>query len=471
MEDHKATNMDELEKSLKYFLDSLVDILGAGGPPFGPTADELRKFTASNVLDADSIKRQAFNMANSVSEVAERVQRGSVEVKEDGPGQTLDVKNGPKEVTPQTKEHNGNTLRGGAPALFSSVIDHIVSMRPKHYKNEADEIKKLLNSGGALEAILQHVLYLVLQIRQDIVEERSRALNNIVEALSSLEAIEKFFIGSVNASQIYHRDTDSTFTLAMENGLKEIGSMAKPEQTDLETLCRKIASKVSQLHQFVQKKKQDDQTRFEALAAERESAEKRLEHSRRTYEEFSRKSHEMLKEIEVLREVSQHDQLTGIYNRRAYDQQIIKTVDACKSGELNTCGLVVFDIDFFSAFNNNYGHLAGDRVLTYVAKLTKEALRKDELIFRYGGDEFVILVPNSDLKGSVAVAEKVRQSISSVEFKLFKNSDLTVHIGISMGVAEIRPDDDCTTFFNRADQALYAAKANGRNRVCSDPKC
>ncbi|MGL4207820.1 MAG: GGDEF domain-containing protein, partial [Candidatus Adiutrix sp.] len=172
-----------------------------------------------------------------------------------------------------------------------------------------------------------------------------------------------------------------------------------------------------------------------------------------------------LEEIEILRAVSFKDPLTNVYNRRAYDSQIFKTLTDVNSGALKTCGMLVFDIDLFREFNNTYGHLAGDRILMYVAKLTKETLRADDFIFRYGGDEFVVLLPNANLEFAIMVGEKIRRAINSVEFKIFKNSDMTVPITLSIGAAEVCLGDDPFSFFSRADQAMYAAKAAGRNKV------
>lgn len=253
----------------------------------------------------------------------------------------------------------------------------------------------------------------------------------------------------------------------MEDGLMEIGTLVSPDTgcTDLEQLCVQISDRVGKLHTCLQRKKQADLARMTALDSEKKTAEKRLLKSRRDYDDFMRQSHEMLKEIETLKAVSLHDPLTEVYNRRAYDNQLPKTLAAFKSKGLKACSLVVFDIDNFREFNNTYGHLAGDRVLAYVARLTRESLRSDDLIFRYGGDEFVILMPNANLEAAMKVAEKVRLNITSVEFKLFKNSDVTVRVTVSMGVAEVNLEDDPGSFFSRADQAMYTSKSRGRNRV------
>lgn len=455
-----AINLVELEKSYRYLLEALADITAAGGPPFAEVTGDLKEFIKSaNLIAPETIKCHAFNMANAVGEVATRVEKGAMEIRAEAPA----APTAPAAVVAaKTQLLNGEPL-----TLLTSVINHLISIRPQQYEREAGAIIKLINSGSPIEATLQRLLYLVLQMREDLWAERAKAFKRIVEALKSLENTEKVFISSLNTSHTDLAGTEGNFTQCVESGLKEIGTLIKPGQVDLETLCRQVAERVANLHQCVERKKQADQARFAVLTAERENAEQRLAKTRRDYEDFSKQSHAMLKEIKTLKAVSLRDPLTDIYNRRAYDSQIVKTVEAFRAGELKTCCLVVFDIDHFREFKNAYGHLAGDKVLAYVARLTRESLRTDDLVFRYGGDEFVIIVPNVSLAAGLAVAEKVRGNVTAVEFKLFKNSDVTAKVTVSIGVAEIRPEDDPASFFKNADQALYQAKSAGRNQVNS----
>jgi diguanylate cyclase (GGDEF)-like protein len=323
----------------------------------------------------------------------------------------------------------------------------------------------MITAGRPLDEILRGLLELVIRVRDDLLEERSKAFRHIGEVLKALEETENDFVSSLEASRSYLADSDAGFAAAMEDGLRELGEMANPDTADMELLCRRLSEKVAHLHICVQQKRRLDQARLDALTEARLQAERRLDKRRRDYEDFSRQSHAMLKEIENLRAVSLKDPLTGVYNRRAYDDQIIRTLADLRKAALKTCSMIVFDIDLFRDFNNVYGHLAGDRVLAYVARLTQETLRSDDLIFRYGGDEFVALMPNAGLKAAAAVAEKIRRAVNAVEFKLFKNSDVTVRLSMSLGVSEARPGDDPAAFFARADKAMYEAKAAGRNRV------
>lgn len=459
------TNIQELEKKTVHLLEALADILALGGPSFSAALDELKRMLKNPpVLEAEKIKRHAFNLSNAIGEIEKAVAAGVVEVRDDQPpAGRPEVKDEPAPGRPEVKTSEGYPAE--TRDLFVSIAQHVGSIRHNHYLEEVKVLTKALEDGVPLPDILQMLLEMIIQVREDLWDERTRALKHVGGILKSLEDTEKDFIGSLSASQSYLAESDYDFTAQMEDGLIEIGALVGPGQADFELLCKQISLKVAKLHHCVQRKKEADQLRFKTLSVERETAEKRLAQSQREYEDFSRQSHEMLEEIENLRAVSLRDPLTNVFNRRAYDNQIIKTLSAFRAQGLKTCSMVVFDIDHFREFNNTYGHLAGDRVLAYVARLTRETLRGDDFIFRYGGDEFVILMPNASLESAMSVAEKVRRNITSVEFKLFKTSELTVKVTISMGVAEIKLDDDAASFFARADQAMYKAKTAGRNQV------
>ncbi|UQZ88162.1 hypothetical protein C4J81_02610 [Deltaproteobacteria bacterium Smac51] len=459
-----TVNIEELEKSATYLLESLADILSAAGPQFASAHDDLvRLIKSSRLMEPDFVKRSAYSLANAAADVSSRNSRNVLEVKQETPSERMEVREDDPAPTADMK------VDGQLSNVFINMINHVVSIRPNNYKVEVEALVRLLKSGAGLEEILQRFLDLVVQIREDLWEERSKAFKHVGEILKSLEKTEKDFIGSLSSSQTYISGSESSFTTVMEDGLKEIGTLVTPNPSavDLEQMFKKVSDKVNKLCDCIQQKKDADKDRLEALASERTKAEKRLAQTHQDYATFSRQSHEMMQEIENLKAASFHDPLTNVLNRRAYDDQISKTLLEFKNKALRTCSMIVFDIDHFRDFNNTYGHLAGDRVLSYVAKLTKESLRNDDLIYRYGGDEFVILMPNAGLAAAIGVAEKIRRNIDSVEFKLSKTNTTTVQVTLSMGVAEIKTEDNGETFFARADQAMYQAKTAGRNRVSS----
>lgn len=449
-------NIVELEKATRDLLFSVADILTAGGSPYKEALESISSLLRStSILDPEKISRQAFFLSDQRDAISQKMS-------------ALINGSQPADCVAKAKL-NGEILPAEISALLISLINHVLSLRPSYCQEKAAALIKQVENGNQLAQILNGFLGLVIQIRDDMWEERSKAFKHIENILKILEATEKDFINSISSSHSYIIKSDQDFTTTLEDGLLEISRLVTSAAgySDLEWLCIKISEKIDKLHSCVQLKKQADLARMITLDVEKKTIEKKLLKSRRDYDDFLRQSHEMLKEIETLKAVSLHDPLTEAYNRRAYDNQLPKTLAAHKSKGLKTCSLVVFDIDNFREFNNTYGHLAGDRVLAYVARLTRDSLRGDDLVFRYGGDEFVILMPNANIEAAVKVAEKVRRNIAAMEFKLFKNSDVTVRVTVSMGVAEIHPEDDPGSFFTRADQAMYTSKNRGRNQVTS----
>lgn len=155
------------------------------------------------------------------------------------------------------------------------------------------------------------------------------------------------------------------------------------------------------------------------------------------------------------------DPLTGLYNRAAYVQALEK---ACMKWEQEKVqsAMLVWDIDHFKMINDRYGHAAGDKVLQSVAQKLETGVRKGDMLARFGGEEFVMLLADKSLEEGAQLAERIRQLISSTDFTYKKQA---LHVTISCGVASFVDKDTPTSLFERADKALYKAKHSGRDRV------
>ncbi len=184
---------------------------------------------------------------------------------------------------------------------------------------------------------------------------------------------------------------------------------------------------------------------------------------------------ESSKEIEVLRKdldkaarESRHDALTGVANRRTFDEFLDEQVKLASQNKSDLCLLMV-DIDHFKGFNDKFGHLIGDEVLKTVAKSLMDSVRGKDLVARYGGEEFAVILPLTPFQGAMVVAEALRKSIASSDLKR-KDTGATIgSITVSIGVARMRPEtDSCASLIARADEALYRSKKNGRNRVTAE---
>lgn len=156
------------------------------------------------------------------------------------------------------------------------------------------------------------------------------------------------------------------------------------------------------------------------------------------------------------------DLLTGIPNRRAYQERLRQEL-LRSNRDGNPFCLIIWDIDHFKSINDRYGHQTGDKVLACVAKKITQRLRKSDFTARFGGEEFVSLLPDCDTADTLRLVEQLRAEISHCDHVTEQGP---VQITISCGIAEFDPNESDNTLFARADAALYQAKQQGRNRVC-----
>jgi len=162
-----------------------------------------------------------------------------------------------------------------------------------------------------------------------------------------------------------------------------------------------------------------------------------------------------------LKEIAYKDALTGVFNRRYFMEHSLPQIE--RSIRTNSeCFIIIFDLDDFKIVNDKNGHLAGDKVLKETAQRVKNVTRTYDLLGRYGGDEFIILMPEIDKPSVINVTERIRQEIckTPVEFE-GKN----IQISASFGIAPAAPINDINAAIEQADKALYQAKERGCNRV------
>ena len=165
------------------------------------------------------------------------------------------------------------------------------------------------------------------------------------------------------------------------------------------------------------------------------------------------------------RRASLTDELTGLYNRRYFRETLERAIRQAEESN-RPLSMLMIDVDDFKRFNDSHGHQAGDEVLTRLAGLMRTSARESDAPVRYGGEEFVLLLPGTALDDAVGVAERLR---AELEAQLFEVGTVEgARTSISVGVAQLVPGESGTRLIQRADAALYHAKQDGKNRVKVD---
>lgn len=185
-------------------------------------------------------------------------------------------------------------------------------------------------------------------------------------------------------------------------------------------------------------------------------------------EESTREINDLRKSLQEVTVEAQRDFLTGVFNRKTFERLIDEQILLANEQNTPLCLLMV-DVDHFKLFNDRFGHLLGDEVLKIVARTLTDTLKGRDVVARFGGEEFVVFLPETPLDGAMKVAEMIRATIARKELKRRDTGETYGTITVSMGVSSFRHGSDTLpTMIKRADDALYSAKHAGRNRVCAE---
>lgn len=168
-------------------------------------------------------------------------------------------------------------------------------------------------------------------------------------------------------------------------------------------------------------------------------------------------------QYQLVQRVCSVDHLTGVWNRNYMTLQLAAEAERARRSR-QTCAICLLDLDWFKNVNDSYGHVAGDRVLHEVARFLKDNLRAYDSMFRYGGEEFLICLPDTDMTDAEPLLNRLRERLANNIISLPSHGE--IKITASFGVAAMAPDDEVALAIERADHALLCAKSKGRNRVC-----
>ncbi|WP_226454804.1 GGDEF domain-containing protein [Pseudomonas sp. AF03-9] len=344
---------------------------------------------------------------------------------------------------------------------YSSVAKHIEDTLlglledlslPERHRPQAEAMRERLAHGlnwYELLPILDDLAVLMLAITDSGQHEFEAYLKQLNERLEA-------FQGHLQVASDGHADSRDAARELDTQIREQVDGLQSSVQdaADLDSLKHVLESHLEGLLGTMDQHQQQRDQREQEVAARLKGLAERvasMEQEAQGYREH----------LEVQRQKALIDPLTGLPNRAAWSERLDHEVNAWHQ-QGNSLSLAMLDLDHFKRINDGYGHLAGDKVLKIIANVLRKRLRSSDFIARFGGEEFVLLMPNSSLTDALAAGEVLRAAIEACPFH-FKGEPVT--ITVSMGVAQFLPGERSDLALKRADAALYRAKAAGRNQV------
>lgn len=333
---------------------------------------------------------------------------------------------------------------------LKQLIEHLSI--PEEYSQKLNQIKNVLESeitGEKLTCVIDQLTEIIVEVFNLEQNHFKGFLQDVTSQLHNFDIYLKF-----NNEQNQESQHDSNqLESGIKSNLQEIHNHID-SSTTIEELSGKIHQNLDAIGERMKVFKSNEQQRFDQQQETVKLLQEKLIES-------ERKAEAIQNMLYFEQKKTNQDSLTGLPNRGAYDERIIKAYNRYQKGYGDLC-LAIADIDFFKKINDNYGHLAGDKVLAKVASIFKNAIRQADFISRYGGEEFVFIFERTSEDNAKKILESLRLAIERCQFSYRDNK---VNITVSLGLATVNPDDTPESVFVRADAAMYRAKCNGRNRV------
>ena len=366
------------------------------------------------------------------------------------------------EPDPDTLQSDGVYALPDSPEpSYSSVASHIEGTLlgllddlslPERHRPQAEAMRERLAHGlnwYELLPILDDLAVLMLAITDSGQHEFEAYLKQLNERLEA-------FQGHLQVASDGHADSRSAARELDTQIREQVDGLQSSvqEAADLDSLKQVLESHLEGLLGTMDEHQQQRDQREQEVAARLKGLAERVANMEKEAQGYR-------EHLEVQRQKALIDPLTGLPNRAAWSERLDHEVNTWHQRG-NSLSLAMLDLDHFKRINDGYGHLAGDKVLKIIANVLRKYLRPKDFIARFGGEEFVLLMPDSALEEALAVGEGLRAAIEACPFH-FKGEPVT--ITMSMGLAQFQPGERSDLALKRADEALYRAKAAGRNRV------
>jgi diguanylate cyclase len=315
-----------------------------------------------------------------------------------------------------------------------------------------DRIKRGLN-WYELVPTLQHIRDFVIPAHRGTDDNYRLYLKNVYAELSHITAA----LGLVIESEEQQRIANDTLHTGVSDGMNNI-HQALNEHNNIDHLKTAVQAQVHSIQGALEENKQSQAVPEDSLSSQLSTLIERIQNM----EQQDADIREEL-EQEKLRAIT--DSLTGLPNREAYSERVHSEMLRWQRYQHPLC-LAVLDIDFFKKVNDGYGHSTGDKVLKAVSRSVAQRLREVDFIARFGGEEFIILLPETTAENALQMLNRTRERLAKTHMRSKKSTgeETKFTVTVSMGIAEFTEGDTAEIVFDRADKALYDAKENGRNQ-------
>ena len=322
---------------------------------------------------------------------------------------------------------------------------------PEMFAEEGNQLKNRLQSGQSLIPVFEDSVTLLLSIKKHMLVEQQEMANFLATLTDDLTNLGLKASGVNLANEdAQHKRTSLDNELAAQMAELQRKSATA---TQLEPLKQLVSIRLHKITQQIQSHNLQEQL-------EREKNQRELRELVQQIRDMESEAVELQSRLDLAQQRASRDPLTNLPNRLAFDDQLIDEIArARRYGSALT--LAVWDIDFFKSINDSYGHKSGDKALVIISKLLAGHCRAADFVARFGGEEFVMLLPETDGKAALHVVDKLREVVESSGFVA---NGQRVTITISCGLTQYLDGDTSETLFVRADGALYQAKQSGRNQ-------